>query len=68
MGGACSTYGGIGEVRTGFWLGNLRERGHLEDVGLDGRIFKWLIKKYAGWGVDWISRTLVNTVMKLRVA
>ena len=23
-------------MRTGFWLGNLRERGHLEDAGKDG--------------------------------
>jgi len=35
-GGACSTYGG--EVYTGFWWGNLRERDHLEDLGLDGVI------------------------------
>ena len=29
---------------TGFWLGNLRERDHFEDPGLDGRIilrWKW---------------------------
>jgi len=25
-------------VHTGFWWGNLRERDHLEDPGLDGRI------------------------------
>jgi len=38
MGGECSTYGGRGEVYTGFWWGNLRERDHLEDSGVDGRI------------------------------
>jgi len=27
-----------GEVYTGFWWGNLRERDHVEDPGLDGRI------------------------------
>jgi hypothetical protein len=27
-----------GEVQTGFWWVNVRERGHLEDPGLDGRI------------------------------
>jgi hypothetical protein len=27
-----------GEVHTGFWWGNLREEGHLEDSGVDGRI------------------------------
>jgi hypothetical protein len=26
------------EVYKGFWLGNLRERDHLEDPGVDGRI------------------------------
>jgi hypothetical protein len=25
-------------VGIGFWWGNLRERGHLEDLGVDGRI------------------------------
>jgi len=27
-----------GEVYTGFWWGNLRERDHLGDPGVDGRI------------------------------
>ena len=26
---------GTGEVHTGFWWGNLRERDHLEDLGVD---------------------------------
>jgi len=29
---------GIGKVYSGFWWGNLRERGHLGDPGIDGRI------------------------------
>ena len=29
---------GRGEVHTGFWWGNLRERDNLEDRGVDGRI------------------------------
>jgi len=46
MGGACSTYGGRGEVYTGFWWGNLRERDNLEDLGIDGRIIlRWIFRK-----------------------
>ena len=37
MGGACTKYG-VGETYTGFWWGNLRERDHLGDPGVDGRI------------------------------
>jgi len=29
---------GRGDVHAEFWWGNLRERDHLEDVGVDGRI------------------------------
>ena len=38
IGGACSTYGGRGEAYRGFWWGNLREIGHFEDTGVDGRM------------------------------
>ena len=38
MGEACKMYGERGEVHTGFWRGNLRERDDLEDPGIDGRI------------------------------
>jgi hypothetical protein len=35
-----------GEVHTGFELGDLRERDHLEDLGVDKRILlKWIFKK-----------------------
>jgi hypothetical protein len=35
-----------GEVHTGFWWGDLRERYHLEHVGVDGRIIlKGIFKK-----------------------
>ena len=39
---------------TGFWWGNPRERDHLEDVGIDGRIIlkcifrKWDVGVWAG--------------------
>jgi len=33
------------EVRTEFWWGNLRERGHMEDLGVDRRlILKWIFR------------------------
>jgi hypothetical protein len=45
---------GRGEVYTGFWWGNLRERDHLGDPGVDGRIIlrrifrKWDVGAWAG--------------------
>jgi len=38
MGGACSMYGGRGEVCEGFWWGNRSERDHSGVPGGDGRI------------------------------
>jgi hypothetical protein len=33
----------------GFWSGNLKERYHLVDLGMDGRIIlKWFSKKCGG--------------------
>ena len=60
---------------TGFGWGNLRERDHLEDPIIDGRIIlRWIIKQWDG-GVDWIKlaqdrdrwQAHVNAVMNLRV-
>ena len=74
MGGACSTYGR--EAHTGFWWGNLRERDHLKDLGVDGVIIlRWIFRKWYGGDMDWIDlaedkdrwRELVNAVMNLRV-
>jgi hypothetical protein len=46
---------GTGEVHVGFCWGNLRERDHLEDPDLGGRIIlKWNFKKLDG-GMDWID-------------
>ena len=43
MGVACSAYGG--EAYTGFWWGNLRERDHLGDPGVDGMIIsRWIFR------------------------
>ena len=44
MSRACSTYGK--EVHAGFWWGNLRERNHLKDLDVNGRI---IILKTLGW-------------------
>jgi len=58
MGGACSAYGGREDFYTGFWWGNLRERDHLGDPGLDGRMMlRWTFRKwYVGvWtGSSWL--------------
>ena len=60
---------------TGFWWGNMRERDHLQDTGIDGRIvLRCIFRKWDG-GMDWIDmaqvsdrrRALVTAVMNLRV-
>jgi len=36
-----------GNVYTGFWWGNLRERDHLDESGIDGRIIlRWIFRKW----------------------
>jgi hypothetical protein len=38
---------GRGEVYTGFWWGNLKERDHLEDPSVDGRlILRWIVREW----------------------
>jgi hypothetical protein len=46
---------GRGEVYTGFWWGDLRERDHLEGPGIDVRIILRLIfRKWVGvHELDW---------------
>ena len=45
-----------GEVHTVFSLGGMMEREHLEVLGVDGRILKFVFKKWnGGWGdLQWI--------------
>jgi hypothetical protein len=56
-------------------LGNLRERDHVEEVGIDRRIIlRWIFERWYG-GKDWLDlaqdrdrwRALVNAVMNLRL-
>ena len=67
---------GRGELCTGFWWGNLRERNHWGDPDVDGRIILRLNLQEVGGGCgDWIElaqdrerwRALVSTVMNFRV-
>ena len=69
----------MGERRhsTGFWWGNLRERDHLGDPGVDGKIIlRWNFKKCYVGGMAWIELAqdrkrwggaFVNAAMNLRV-
>jgi hypothetical protein len=65
---------GSGEVHTWFWWGNLSERSHLGDLGVDGRIILKLILKTWNGGMDMIDlaqdtdrwRALMNVIMNLR--
>jgi hypothetical protein len=49
---------GGGQMHIGFWLGNLRERDNMEDLGVDGRmILQCMLKKSFGkaWtGLSWL--------------
>jgi hypothetical protein len=66
---------GRGEVYTGLWWGNLREKDHLEDPGVDGRIILRLSSGSRFGGMDWIDlaqeryrrRAFLNAVMNIRV-
>jgi len=62
-------------IYIGVRWGNLTERDHFEDQGVDGRIIlRWIFRRWEG-GMVWIDlaqekdrwRALVNAVMELRV-
>jgi hypothetical protein len=46
-------------VRIGYWIGDLIERDHLEDLGVDGRIIlKWIFRNWDGRvrnGLIWLG-------------
>jgi hypothetical protein len=64
-----------GEVHTEFWSGNLRERDHLKNPGVDGKIIlKFIFKKCNGVWIGFILaqdrdgwRAFINAAMNLRV-
>jgi len=39
---------GSGEMHTWFWCGSLRERDHLEDLGVDGRNYNGSVRSGMG--------------------
>jgi hypothetical protein len=57
-----------GEAYTGFWWRNLRERDHLGDPGVDGRIIlRWVIMKLdvgVRIGSSWLRRGQVAGTKK----
>jgi predicted NBD/HSP70 family sugar kinase len=76
MGETCGTYGRWERFIQDFGGGrHLKERDHLENLGLDRRItLKCIFKKWDG-GMDWIGlaqrrdrwRAFVDAVMNLRI-
>jgi hypothetical protein len=47
-------------VHAEFWWGDLRERDHLKDLGVDGSIIlKWILKKWDGEA--WSELILLRT-------
>ena len=51
IGGACSTYRGEKRYIQGSVGENLKERDHLEDIGVDEtRVLKWVLKELDGGG------------------
>jgi hypothetical protein len=65
---------GKGEVHIGFWWGGLTDRNDFLDLGVDGRIIKWISKKWDGeaWLIGLARdsdtwRAVVNAVTNFRV-
>jgi len=45
-----------GDGYTEFWCGNRKERDHLGDPGVDGRIIlRWIFRKWDVGCMDWIE-------------
>jgi hypothetical protein len=55
---------GRGYVCTRIWWDSLRERYHLEDLGLDGRLtLKWIEKYEERWTSIGLIRLVIRTVL-----
>jgi hypothetical protein len=76
VGRACGTHGEKGETCTGFWWESWKEKDHLKDQGVDGRmVSKWTLGRLVGGGVEWLHVAqdrdrwwaVVNAVTNLRV-
>jgi hypothetical protein len=52
MEGVCGTCGVRGEVHKGFWWGNVKERDHFQDLGVDGRTIENESSRNR-WGGEW---------------
>jgi len=61
-------------MHTGFWCGDLRERDHLENLGIDGENVKMDLQE-VGWDRDWLDlaqdkdrlRVVVNATMNIEL-
>jgi hypothetical protein len=67
MGRACSAYGRQERHIQGIWWGNLREKDHLGDPGVDGRIIlRWIFRKrdVEVWtGASWLRTGTVGRLL-----
>jgi hypothetical protein len=70
MANACSTYEGEERCIQGFDGGNLRERDHLEDPGIDGRIIlRCILRKWSAGtctGLIWLRIGKLGGLLLLR--
>ena len=49
-------------MHIGFWWGNMSKGDHLQDLGINGNILKWILKKSAFNGGAWTGLIWLRTV------
>jgi hypothetical protein len=67
---------GTEELHVGLWLGDLMERDHLEDLGVDGDNIKMNLQEMQWRGMNWVNlaqerdrcEALLNAVINLGVS